>query len=128
VDRVRVGATTTNFTVGLAIPHIAAVTLVFPAATAVTKPIEEIVAILVLELVQIVLKVMSAVEPSEKVPIALSCRVEPNTRLDEGYAVTRMEDIVKGVDRTECIGVDVVFDEDATMVELKVATNPAIRQ
>ena len=53
------GILVTTFTGGLVIPDSDIVISVFPAATAVTKPIEEIVAIFGLELFQVDFKVIS---------------------------------------------------------------------
>ena len=56
MERVGVGATTVKLTGGLVTPYSAAVILVFPTATPVTKPPEpakDMVAILILELAQI---------------------------------------------------------------------------
>ena len=56
---------TGKVTAGLVTPDRAAVILVFPAATPLAKPAEEIVAIVVSELVQVTFEVISAVEWSE---------------------------------------------------------------
>ena len=56
---------TGNFAAELVIPDSAAVMSVVPSPIPVANPIEEIVAILVFELTQVTLEVISAVEPSE---------------------------------------------------------------
>ncbi len=62
---VGMGAITIRVTAGLVTPDTDAVMLVFPAATPVAKPVEEIVAILAPELAQVTWEVIFAVEPSE---------------------------------------------------------------
>ena len=64
-DNVTAGTTTGKLTTGLDTPDMAAVILVFPAATPVAKPAGDMVAIVVLELAQVTLVVMFVVEPSE---------------------------------------------------------------
>ena len=59
------GETTGKFTAGLVTPDRAAVILVFPTATPVAKPAEDMVAIAVLELAQVTREEMSAFELSE---------------------------------------------------------------
>lgn len=59
------GILVTTFTGGLVIPESDAVILVFPAATALTKPYEATVATFVSELLQADFNVTSSVEPSE---------------------------------------------------------------
>jgi hypothetical protein len=56
---------TGNFTGGLVTPDKDAVILVFPAAMPSAKPIADILATLVLELAQVTVEEISAVEPSE---------------------------------------------------------------
>jgi hypothetical protein len=53
VKGVEIGTTTGNLTAGLVTPDRVAVILVFPAATAVTEPDEDMVAIFGSELAQI---------------------------------------------------------------------------
>jgi metallophosphoesterase superfamily enzyme len=55
----------------LVIPDKAAVILVFPAANPVANPVEEMEAIVLSELAQVTFEVMSAVEPSKYVPVAV---------------------------------------------------------
>ncbi len=64
-DNVTAGTTTGKPTTGLDTPDRAAVILVFPAATPVAKPAGDMVAVAVLELAQVTLEVMFAVELSE---------------------------------------------------------------
>ena len=56
---------TVRFTAVLVTPDRVAVILVVPSATAVAKPVEEIVAVPVVSLLHITLELMFAVEPSE---------------------------------------------------------------
>ena len=58
------GVTTDKVTGGLDIPNMVAVIFVLPSATPVTKPTEEMVAIVVSELVQVTSDLISAIEPS----------------------------------------------------------------
>ena len=56
---------------GLVIPDDDAEIIAVPAAMPVAEPFDKMVAILVLELVQITWEVMSAMEPSENIPTAI---------------------------------------------------------
>jgi len=78
--------------VGLFIPDRSAVILLLPSATLVAKPTEEMVATVVSELAQVTWEVISAVELSVYVPIALNCRVEPTVKLVREAGVIVMED------------------------------------
>ena len=72
----RVGAA--GVTVSIAVPLtplMVAVRVVLPAALAVTRPLADIVATLVEELLQLAVVVTSPVEPSDQVPVALNCCV-----------------------------------------------------
>jgi hypothetical protein len=87
-----VKATTVKLITGLVTPDKAAVILVFPIATPVARPTEDIVAILGSELAQVTLEVMSAVEPSAYVPVAINSCVSPTPNLSGVVGVTAMED------------------------------------
>jgi hypothetical protein len=96
-----VTASTIKGILGLVIPDNSAATLVAPAATPVTKPAEEMEAVAGVVLVQVTSELMSAVDPSEYVPIASNCSVAPNARIAGDTFVTMMEDkdiTVKSVD------------------------------
>ena len=87
-----VKATTVKLTTGLVTSDKAAVILVLPIAAPVAKPTEEIVAILVSELTQVTLEVISAVVPSAYVPVATNSCVEPTPKLSGVVGVTAMAD------------------------------------
>lgn len=98
---------------GLVIPSTDAVIFAVPAPAAVAKPSEDIVATVVLELAQVTWEVMSAVEPSEYVPIASNCWSELIARLDGGFGVTSMENnVTSGI---VVVVVEVVEVEDTTV-------------
>ena len=65
VEVVEVAVSIVRFTGILVIPDMAAIILVVPSAIPVTNPVEEMAAILVLELVQVTCELMSIVEPFE---------------------------------------------------------------
>ncbi len=78
------GAVTVSTTAGLvmvtggvAVFSIEAVILVVPTARAAAKPVVEIVAVAGVPLVKVTPVVKGAVEPSEKVPVAVNCSVKP---------------------------------------------------
>jgi hypothetical protein len=77
-------------------PDSAAVIFVFPAAMPVAKPVEEIDATLVFELAQVTFAVISAVESSEKVPVAENRTVSPTAKLSGVDGVIAMEDNAGG--------------------------------
>ena len=56
------------------------------------EPAEDIVAMVASELVQVTWEVIVAVEPSEKVPVALNCCAEPTAKLAGYTGVTAIED------------------------------------
>ena len=68
-----VGAVTVSVSFGLVTLPCVAVMLVVPVATAVASPEALMVATLVVEEDQVTELVMLAVEPSEKVPVAVNC-------------------------------------------------------
>ena len=70
--------TTGNGAAAEVIPDNVAVICVLPRVTAVTNPPFEIVAIAELELFQVTSAVISRVELSEYIPVALNCWVVPN--------------------------------------------------
>ena len=69
---------TGNVAAGELIPENDAVICVFPSAAAVTNPFEEMVATAVSELFQITPEVISLVDLSEYVPVAVNCWVVPS--------------------------------------------------
>ena len=87
-----VKATTGKLTTGLVTPDKAAVILVLPIATPVATPDEDIIAILVSELAQVVLDVISIVEPSAYFPVATNTCEEPTPKISGVAGVTVMED------------------------------------
>jgi hypothetical protein len=78
-------------TATLAVPEIppeVAVTVVVPAATAVTRPDELTLAAAGTDELQVTVAVISVTEPSEKLPLAVNCSVEPGIRFaEEGITV-----------------------------------------
>lgn len=71
-------------------PPLAALIVLVPAATAVARPVELMVAWAVFEELQVTLPVRFCVEPSVKVPVAMNCWVVPSGM--EGLAgVTAIE-------------------------------------
>ena len=83
------------FTGGLVCPDRDAVILVVPAFMPVKRPPAEIkAALLESELVHVTSSVMSSVEPSEYVAVALNCWVKPAFKLGGDDGVTAMEDNV----------------------------------
>ncbi len=61
---------TVRVTLGLVTPDREAITLAVPAATAVTKPVDEMVAVAWLEDVQVTLELIFPTEPSAYAPVA----------------------------------------------------------
>jgi len=89
---VSVGAgTTVKVTGALVIPDRDAVILVVPTARPAAKPPPVMVATTVLELFQVTCVVMSAVELSEYVPVAVNCRGCPTVRLPGAAGVTAIK-------------------------------------
>jgi hypothetical protein len=84
--------TTGNVTAVLLILDKAAVISVFPGAKPLAKPLEEMVAAVLFELFQVTLEVISEVDLSEYVPVALNCCVEPACKLLGCVGVIAMED------------------------------------
>jgi len=78
-------------TPGEVTPLIAAVICVVPAATPVAKPDAEIVAVAGVPEAQVAVAVMSAVDASLKVAVAVNCCVEPTFRWAGGAGVTAIE-------------------------------------
>ena len=55
--------------------------------------------------------------------------MEPTIKLAWEVGITVMEvNVDKGVEGGVCIGIDVVFDEQATIPRAKAVINPAVRQ
>jgi hypothetical protein len=106
------GFITTKLAGGLAMPDKEAMILVSPATMPVARPDKEIVATEVSELLQAASSLMSAVEPSEYVPIASNCWVKPAFKLGAGDGVTAIEDNVgKDLD---------VGDVDVVIMDVKI--------
>ena len=78
----------------LVTPESEAVILVVPAVTPVASPPVEMVATLVSELAQFTFEVISAVEPSEYVPVAVNCCVKPVAKLSGRAGVMVMAERV----------------------------------
>jgi hypothetical protein len=56
---------------------MATVMLVVPAATPIAKPVVEMVAVATVSLAQVAWELMSSVEPSVNVAVAINCCVTP---------------------------------------------------
>ena len=123
VEVVDAVATTVKVTAGLVIPSRVAAILAVPTARPVAKPLELIVAVDGVSVAQAAWELMSIVEPSEYVAVAVNCCVEPTVKLAGEAGVTAMEfNVGVVVDGT----VDVDFDEQAVMTTVSVAINPKI--
>ena len=70
---------------------MAAVIWVVPAATPVARPDAEIVAVAVVPDAQVTVELMSAVELSLNVPVAVNCCVAPTLRCAGDAGVTAMD-------------------------------------
>ena len=57
----------------------------------VTKPLEDTIATLLSELVQLAWEVMSTFDPSEYVPVAMNCCTEPTVKLVREIGVIEIE-------------------------------------
>ena len=88
IDNKAGAGTTFKVTTGLVLPETVAVMLVLPTLTPVAKPAEDTVAIFVSELPHTTLDVMSLVEPSKYVPVAVNCKVNPTAKLGSVAGVT----------------------------------------
>lgn len=83
---------TMRATLRLVTPSRVAVILVVPTATPVAKPVELIVAVAGVALTHVTWELTSAVEPSEYVPMAVNCCVEPTARFAGVAGVTVIVD------------------------------------
>ncbi len=87
----------------------------------VTTPVEDTVATLWSELAHVACEVMSAVEPSVEIAVAVNCCVEPTTKLATTPRETAIEEIVgdvEGMDTTRLRGALVTPYNDAVMFVL----------
>jgi len=89
-----VGATTVKVIGALFNPNRATVILVVPSALLVAIPSEDIVATLVLELVQVTGEVISETMPFEKVPTATNLWIEPTVKFPGMPVISQWEDNV----------------------------------
>jgi len=78
------------------VPPDAAVIVADPAATAIARPVLSIVATAVSDEVQDAVALRSCLVPSEKVPVAVNCKVSPGAT-DEPAGVISMKDRVEVV-------------------------------
>jgi len=100
--------------------------LVFPTATAVTKPVEEIVAIVGSELAQTTLEDTTADVPSEYVPMAKNCVCEPTEILAEGTDINVIADkLGEGIDVVVIVD---VFVEQDVITKVETHANNMVRQ
>ena len=111
------GFKTTKLAGKLDMPDKEAMILVSPATMPIARPDKEIVATEGSELVQDASSLMSAVGPSEYVPMASNCRLKPTFKLGAGDGVTAIEDNVgKDLD----VGVVDVVIMDVKIVDVEV--------
>ena len=66
--------------------------LVVPTATPVTKPLGEMVTVAGVSLIHVTSEVMSSIEPSVKIPVAVNCCVAPTAKFTGEAGVTEIED------------------------------------
>ena len=116
------GFITTKLAGVLDMPDKEAMILVSPGTMPVARPDEDIVAIEVSELLQVASSVMSAVEPSEYVPMASNCWVKPSFKLGDGEGATAIEDNV-GKDLVVEVEDVVIGDIKVVDVEVSVGVN-----
>jgi hypothetical protein len=129
VEVVDAAAITVKGTDGLVIPFKDAVMLAVPAVTPLAKPKSSMVAIGVESLVHVTSELMSAVEPSEYVPVAVNCWVEPTAKLAGEAGATAIEDNVGALVVAVVIVVeDEGFDEQAVAPKVRAAINPMTRK
>jgi len=83
---------TGNIIAGLVTPDKDAVMFELPVAIALAKPVVDIATILELELAQVTVEVISAVELSEYVPVALNCKVKPTDKVSGESGVIAIDD------------------------------------
>jgi hypothetical protein len=88
----KVKATTVKLITGLVTSDKAAVIFTLPIATPVATPAADTVAILLSEVTQVTLFVISAEEPSAYVAVAINSCVEPTPKLSGVVGVIAMED------------------------------------
>ena len=91
---------------------------VVPTATPVTKPLEEMVAVAGVSLVHVTSEVMSLVEPSVKIPVALNCCVAPTAKFSGEAGVTEIEDKI--------ITVKLTGELDIPLNDAVIVTVPAV--
>jgi hypothetical protein len=107
--------TTVIFLGALIIPPNIAVMLVIPGASALTKPLFWTI-VPVLEISQVTLSVMSTVEPSEYLPVAVSCMIDPtDISAGEDDLISMEDSFGKG------------FDAHALMPKFSQTNSPIVR-
>lgn len=89
---------TAKSTIELVFPSMVAVMGVVPKATPVATPDEFMMAASALPLTHVTSLVISSVEPSEKVPVAVNCNVEPTGKSGAGDGVTSIMVTYLGTD------------------------------
>ena len=114
----RVAAVTVRVAVPWILPEVALM-VTFPAALAVARPLLLIVALVVLDELQVTCVVIGWVVPSEYVPVAMNCWMVPTTLLAVA-GVTAIEDNVTAA-VTVRVAVPWILPEVALMVEVPVA-------
>jgi hypothetical protein len=128
IDNKAGAGTTFKATTGLALPETVAVMLVLPTLTPVAKPSEDMAAMFVSELTHTTLDVMSLVEPSAYVPVAVNCIVNPTAKLFGVAGVTAIVAKMRvGAGVVVVVG-DVDVDEQDAITEVKTTIIPIIKQ
>jgi len=111
---------TVNFTAGVVNPDRVAVRFVSPCACPVAMPFEDIVAILVSELAQVMLEEISAVEPLSKVPTIVNCWMPPAVKFAGAFGFITMEDSAGAGIIVKAMAVLVIPDRAAVMLTFPV--------
>ena len=129
VEVTDVAVVTVKITDGLVTPFRSAAILAVPVVTPLANPKSSMVAIGVESLVHVTSELMSTVEPSEYVPVAVNCWVEPTIKLAGEAGATAIEDNV-GVSVVAVVIVveDEAFDEHAAAPKVRAAINPMVRK
>ena len=116
---------TVKLTVGLITPNSADLILAFPAATPVALPVASIVTVPAVSMTHATWAVISPVEPSAYVPVAVNCRVAPIAKLTGEAGSILIEDKVGAAADA---GADVDVAEQDAMTMVKAAINPMVKR
>jgi hypothetical protein len=110
---------TVSVTAGDVLPLFEAVICVVPAATPVARPVFEIVAVPGVADVQVTVELMSAIELSLNVPVAVNCCVAPTLRDAGVTGVTAIE--VRDI----AVTVSVTAGEVTPLIDAVICVVPA---